>query len=66
MTNEVIDEACQENKDIDSISFTSNALNNEHGFSLDKYDLVQTTNVNPISIKVIDNDDEESNNISID
>jgi len=49
MPEEDTNEACQENKDIDSILFTFNASDNEHGFSLDRSDLAQTTtNGNPM------------------
>jgi len=32
MLEKVISEVCQENKDIDSISFTFNASDNKHGY----------------------------------
>jgi len=62
-------EACQENEDIDSISFTFNALDDKHEFSLDISDLAQTTtNGNSMmSTGVIDEDDDEgSDDVSID
>jgi len=43
MLKESINELCQENEDIDSISFTSNVSDNEHEFSLDRNDLTQST-----------------------
>jgi len=70
------DEVCQENEDIDLISFIFNASYNEygykHGFSLDISDLVQTTtNGNPIDEddermkweekNIIDQDDSDEN-----
>jgi len=39
MPKENINKACQENKDIGSISFTFNESDNEHGFSMDRNDL---------------------------
>jgi len=39
MPEEVINEMCQENEDIGSISFKFNTSANEHGFSLDRNDL---------------------------
>jgi len=59
MPEEDTNEACQENEDIGSISFTFNTSDNEHGFPLDRSDLAQTTtNENPMMyMKVIDEDD---------
>jgi len=60
---------CQENEDIDSISFTSNVSNNEHDFFLDKNDLAQTTiNENPMTHMkfIVDTNDEENNIIDED
>jgi len=58
-------EACQENEDIGSILFIFNVSDNEHGFSLDKNDLTQTTNNgNPImSMEVIDEDDGDERDV---
>ena len=42
-SEEDTNKVCQENKDICSILFTFNASDNEHGFSLDRSDLAQTT-----------------------
>jgi len=36
MLDEAINEVCQENEDIGSISFASNASDNEHEFSLNR------------------------------
>ena len=69
MPKENINKACQENKDIGSISFTFNESDNEHGFSMDRNDLAQTiTNGNSMmSMEVIDDDDDEgSDDASID
>ena len=61
-------EACQENEDIDSISFISNVFDKEHVFSLDRKDLTQsTTDEYPMMpMEVINNDEEESNDENID
>jgi len=61
MPEEDTNETCQENEDIGSISFTFNALDNEHGFSLDRNDLAQTTTIENLrmSMKVIDEDDDD-------
>ena len=58
---------CQENEDIGSISLISN-VPHEHDFPLHRNDLVQsTTNENPmIPMKVIFDEDEESDDKSID
>ena len=63
MPKEDTNEACQENEDIGSISFTFNASDNEHGFSLDRSDLAQTTIDGNLMMytKVIDEDDEKVN-----
>ncbi|KAK7373662.1 hypothetical protein VNO80_07077 [Phaseolus coccineus] len=70
MPEESINEVCQENEDIDSVSFTSKTSNNEHEFSLNINDLGQsTTSGNPMmSMEVIDDNDnnEESDGASID
>jgi len=69
MLKEDTNEACQENEDIGSISFTFNASDNEYGFSLDRSDLAQsTTDGNPMMYtKVIDEDDDKgSDDASID
>jgi len=68
MPEEAINEACQENEEIGSISFISNEFDKEHEFSLDRKDLTQsTTDGNPMMpMEVIDKDDEESNDENID
>ena len=65
MLEEDTNEACQENEDIGSILFIFNVSDNEHGFSLDKNDLTQTTNNgNPImSMEVIDEDDGDERDV---
>jgi len=68
MPKEAINEACQENEEIGSISFISNESDKEHEFSLYRKDLTQsTTDGNPMMpMEVIDKDDEESNDENID
>jgi len=60
MLEEDINKVCQENKDIDSISLTFYASDNEHGFSFDRNDLAHTiTKEKPMMhMKVIDDDDD--------
>jgi len=70
MPKKAINEVCQENEDIDSVSFTSSASNNEHKFSLNRNDLGKSiTNKNSMMLmEIIDDDDdeEESDGASID
>jgi len=56
---------CQENEDIDLISFIFNTSDNKHEFSLDINDLTQTTTSgNPMmSLEVIDEDDDEKSKV---
>ena len=67
MPMESTNEVCQENEDISLILLISN-VSHEHDFPLHRNDLVQsTTNENPmIPMKVISDDDEESDDKSID
>jgi len=70
MPNEAINEVCQENEDIGSVSFTSNVSDNEHEFSLNRNDLSQSTSTgNPIEsddASIYVTDDEEKNVIDED
>jgi len=61
-------EACQENDDISSIPFTSNALDNDQGLSLDKNDLAwPIVDGKPVvPSEVVDREEEESDDEIID
>jgi len=61
-------EACQENDDIGSISFTSNALDNDQGLSLDRNDLARpiVDGKQVVPLEVVDREKEQSDEEIID
>ena len=65
VSEKVTREACQENDDIDSIPFTSNALDNDRGLSLDMNDLARPIfdGKSMVLSEVVDHEEESDDEI---